>query len=206
MTERVGLLTEMMAIPRSSGIAISYGLFYRDGPISPSVDLGKMTVLQYQHAHAFGMCMASADQFITTFAAPGEVATVVAEDVPEMRNSLQDAAQRLRSGSIRIQDALVSQQLGGETVSNQHTIDLRIRRVVDDIHFTPKASAPLLWTADAVAFGLRRYYSRQSFGLEFGKAVIGPDIGPAERNRDCACGYLCHEAPPGYYANPFPGV
>ena len=203
--ERLALLTEMMAIPRASGIALAYGLFYRDGEIDPSIDLGNMTAVQYQHTQAFGACMASADQFITSFAAPNEVATVVAEDIPEMRRSLQDAALRLRAGMMSIQNAVVTQQIAGAVSKNEHTVNLRIRNMVDEVHFTSKAGAPFLWVADAVAFGFRRYLSNQTFGLDFAKAIIGPDIGLWQRSRDCACGYLCQERPPGPGANPFSG-
>jgi hypothetical protein len=203
--ERVALLLEMMTIPRVSGIALSYGLFYRDGEIDPNVNLEDMAPEEYQHIQAFGACMASADQFITSFAAPAEIATVVAEDIPPMRKRLRDAALRLRSGSMSIQNALVTQQVAGEVSSNKHAVNLRIRRVVDDVHFASKVSAPFLWVADAVAFGLRRYFSNQTFGLDFAKAIMGPDTEPPERNRDCACGYMCHERPPGGNGNPFPG-
>ena len=59
------------------------------------------------------------------------------------------------------------------------------------IHFTPKASAPLLQVADAVAFGLRRYFSEESEGVDFGKAVMGEDMNLLKRTKDCESGILC---------------
>jgi hypothetical protein len=90
MEERKQFLMRMMSVPRSCGIAIAYGVFYRDGDIDPKVNLAGLTPAQYQHIRAFGSCIASADDYIRAFAAPGEVATIVAEDIPELRERLED--------------------------------------------------------------------------------------------------------------------
>jgi hypothetical protein len=195
MEDRKAFLMAMMAVPRACGIAISYGIFYRDGQIDPKTNLDGMTAVQYQHAHAFGSCMACADEYISKFAAPEEVATIVAEDIPEMRKRLEQTVRHLRMGIMRIQNALVTYDVAGKSTQQKQPVNLRVRKVIHNIHFTPKDSAHLLWATDAVAFGLRRYYSNQSQGLDFGRAVIGPDIGPPARNLDCACGYLCCETP-----------
>ncbi len=205
MEERKAFLMAMMEVPRACGVPISYGVIYRDGKINPEADLDGMTPSQYQHAHAFGLCMASADEYVTNFAGPKEMATIVAEDVPEMRKRLEQSVLRLRVGTIVVRKALVTHEVGDgsarTSTKNEQSINLRIRRVVHSIHFAPKESAHLLWAADAVAFGLRRYFSKQSHGLDFGKAVIGPDVGPAERNLDCAGGFFCRERPDA--AEPF---
>jgi hypothetical protein len=142
MEERKLFLMQMMAVPRACGIAISYGLFYRDGKVAG--DLGEMTLVQHQHAHAFGSCMASADEYIRKFAAPEEVATVVAEDIPEMRKNLERAMLRLRAGSVSIPNARITQEIVNEPPTrSEQTINLRIRRVIHGIHFTPKYTAHL---------------------------------------------------------------
>jgi hypothetical protein len=197
MNDRLAFLKRMMSIPRESGLPIA-GLFYRDGVIDPRFHLAvlKMTREQYQHAHAFGSCMASADEYINTFAAPNEVPAIVAEDIPEMRSKLKEATARLRTGVVTLKNTRVTQQIKGDVVTGQRMVAMQIRRVIDDVHFAPKESAMILWLADAVAFGLRRYNANQSFGLDFAKAIIGPDIEPIKRVMDCAAGYMCSESPP----------
>jgi hypothetical protein len=197
MNGRVEFLKRMMSIPRESGLPIAYGLFYRDGTLNPDVNLTelKMTREQYQHVHAFEACMASADEYVNTFAAQNEVAAIVAEDIPEMRQRLKEATTQLRTGGLTV-NARVTNQVQGTTVSSQRKVAMKIRRVIDDIHFAPKDSALILWLADAVAFGLRRHYAEQYLGVEFAKAIIGPGFDPIVREKDCACGYMCAERPP----------
>lgn len=204
MEDRFAFLKRMMSIPRESGLPLAYGLFYRDGTINPDVNLTelKMTREQYQHVHAFEACMASADEYINTFAAPNEVAAIVAEDIPEMRTRLKEATARLRTGGLTV-NALVTNQVQGRTVSSQRKVAMQIRRVVDDIHFAPKDSALILWLADAVAYGLRRHYANLPLGVDFAKAIIGPGLDPVVREKDCACGYMCSETPPAF---PFVGL
>lgn len=201
MEDRFAFLKKMMGIPRDSGLAIAYGLFYRDGSVTSEANLTtlKMTREQYQHAYAFGMCMASADDYISTFAAPNEVAAIVAEDIPEMRRNLKDATTRLRTGTVSIHNSLITQQVvGQQPASKLLTLQMRIRRVVDDIHFAPKESAVILWLADAVAYGLRRYHANQSLGIDFAKAIVGPEFQPVARTKHCACGYMCNERPQAF--------
>jgi hypothetical protein len=154
-----------------------------------------MTTEQMQHAHAFTVCMAMADQYIRDCAPENELATVVAEDIPEMRDNLKRAVSPVRSGVLTLNNArLYMRELSNSGFNDGARLDLGVRRVVDDIHFTPKDGAPLLQVADAVAFGFRRYYSLQSHGLTFAEAIKGVGIGPPQRNRDCECGYLCQDA------------
>lgn len=196
MEHRLAFLKRIMAIPRDAGLAIAYGLFYRDGLVSSDANLTtlKMNREQYQHAYAFGMCMASADDYINTYAGSNEVSAIVAEDIPEMRMNLKDATTRLRTGSVSIRNSLITQQvLGQPTVSKILTLQMQIRRVIDDIHFAPKESAVILWLADAVAYGLRRYYANLPLGMDFARAIIGPELEPATRTKHCACGFMCSE-------------
>jgi hypothetical protein len=200
---RLEFLKRMMSIPRESGLPITYGMFYRDGTINPDVNLTelKMTREQYQHVHAFEACMASADDYINTYAAVNEISVIVAEDIPEMRQRLREATIQLRTGGLTIKKALVTRQVQGKTVSTSaRPAAMQIRRVVDDIHFSPKVSALILWVADAVAYGLRRYYATLPFGVDFAQAIMGPTFDPIAREKDCAAGYMCNDPPT---ENPF---
>jgi hypothetical protein len=199
MDGRLEFLKRMMGIPRESGLAIAYGAFFRDGAINPDVNLTELKLRpeQYQHMHAFEACMASADDYIRNFAASNELAAIVAEDIPEMRKRLREATIQLRTGRLMINSAIVTNALQGKAVSTQQRpVALQIRRVIDDIHFAPKDGAMILWLADAVAYGLRRHYAELPLGLDLAKAIIGPSFDPFVRQKDCAAGYMCHEAPP----------
>ena len=179
--ERKAFLMAMMRIPRASGIALSYGIFYRDGDVKDEYQALGMTREQYQHAESFAACMCAADEYVCKYAGKEELATVVAEDIPEMRDQLRNAAERMRIGSSVLSNARIEVTNRGKVESVTRDATFKIRRIVDAIHFTPKASAPLLQVADAVAFGLRRYFSEESEGVDFGKAVIGEDMNLLKR-------------------------
>ena len=99
--------------------------------------------------------------------------------LPNFCPKIEEATQRLRDGHLIFPSLLVTEGLGGVPFKQQHQpVTLTVSRVVNNIHFAPKYSSKLLWVADAVAFGYRRYYSEQSHGLDFGRAIAGPALVP----------------------------
>jgi hypothetical protein len=51
--------------------------------------------------------------------------------------------------------------------------DLRATRIRNTIHWVDKQDDPMVQIADACAYGLRRYFARQSFGEDFSTAIVG---------------------------------
>src|SRR6266487_1457816 len=80
--DRLAFLDAMMSLPRRLNFPLSFGLVRRnapDGKTWPS-----MSLAQSHHVMAFGFCLSRADKHIREHCGLNEVATVVAEDVPEM--------------------------------------------------------------------------------------------------------------------------
>jgi hypothetical protein len=103
LTDRLDLLYQMMSVPHRIGMTISIGMHWRDAtPWEQTIDFketyGKwgLTHPEIDHFNAFRMCMAVADRAIRRYAGPREVATVVAEDHPTMKQHLKKIPRLLR--------------------------------------------------------------------------------------------------------------
>lgn len=175
MADRLALLKTMMALPRRLKIPITMSMVRRSAPFDAHVNT-PMSRSQFQHFMAFAGCMASADRYIRNYADPSEVAAVVAEDVPEMRQFLALAPSILRDKPITVGPEYLQRtakeiELGHLTQSG----DIRVSRIRSNIHFVSKGDK-LLLLADACAFGFRRFLSEQSFGDDFVSAILGSPL------------------------------
>jgi hypothetical protein len=175
MADRLALLHSMMRLPRRLGIAISLGMVRRDSP-SPqeALDHLRLDPVRYQHLMAFMYCIAAADRYIRDYADLREVATVVAEDVPNMRFYLRQVPKALRDHPIVLFPGMLTPTAAEKAAGYiRQTGDFRVSRIRQAIHFANKQEEPLLQLADACAFGLRRYFAEQSMGKEFVRSILG---------------------------------
>lgn len=184
---RLSFLKEVMGLARNLDLPISLGMVRRSAETPPDPELSHA---QLQHKLAFGMCVSSADNYLTDYTPENEVATVVAEDVTEMRGQLRSIIQKFRKEQIELSSPkhhLLTKKEREINRLTQAPIDFNIKRIVHAVHFTSKEDDPLLQIADACAFGFRRYFAEQSFGEDFLKAILGGPLvkedwaGPASR-------------------------
>jgi Protein of unknown function (DUF3800) len=178
--DRKKFLCEMMSIPQKADIAIAYAAVRRDGPpVTGRGVLAELPKEKMQHTVAFGICMGMADYFIRERRAPNEIATVVAEDVHDMRELLRNSVATFRTSPFNIPEDVMPHLAG--SVSQILTIDRRIRveRVIDTVHFAAKNEAYLLQLADACAFGLRIFFADESEGSDFIEPIGGWNVNTA---------------------------
>src|SRR5262249_45473830 len=143
LTDRLAFLKAMMALPRRIGIPICMGMVRRE---CQALNIAGMTVGQSHHFQGFWNCVACEDKFIRDHAGLREVATVVAEDVPEMRKYLRTIPKMLRNnphvmppgGNLR---PTLREQAQGYI---QQEGDFRVTRIRDTVHFVEKEDDPLL--------------------------------------------------------------
>jgi hypothetical protein len=166
--DRLAFLYDVMSIPKRLNIPLVLSIAHRNAsyPLAIPESLPKE---QFQHAAAFMFCMAKADAYLKRRAEQNEVATIIAEDVPRWRRFLR-ALLPLARDRANFPDAFILKK--GEKL-NAIEAHWNISRIIDTIHFTEKAHAPLLQLADACAYGFRRYFSKQSHGEDFAKAISG---------------------------------
>lgn len=184
LTDRLQLLRSMMSIPRQIGMAVSVSAMWRKAVNHDrSLKLTGLTQSQFEHLLAFQNCIVSSDRSIRNNAGPREVATVVAEKVPEMERFLKGVPKYLRNdpyylpqGSFRWTPSEVD--AGFSTQSG----DYRVTRIRNSVHFVEKAEDPLVQIADACAYGFRRYFAGEKFGQDFADSILGSH----ERLRDFA--------------------
>lgn len=175
LTDRLELLYAMMAIPRKIGMGICLGTHWRGSvDFSDSYLKAGMSPAQADHFAAFHLCIGVADRNIRKHCGPREVATVVAEDVPDMRKYLKIVPRVLRDNPINL-----PQEFMRETVSDQEAGyilqkgEIRVSRIRNSVHFVDKAEDPLVQVADACAYGFRRFFAKEKFGVEFARAILG---------------------------------
>jgi hypothetical protein len=177
VSARRDFLLTMMSLPRRLDIPVAMAMVRRN---AEDVEPGKVPMRkeQFQHLIAFGSCIEQADDYIRKYGTENEVATVVAEDVPEMRSWLKKAISGMRaSGGWTLkpehQRPTQSQLDRNELPGNKW---VGINRVVDVVHFIGKTEGPLLQVADACAFGFRRYFAELDFGEQCVRAILGVDL------------------------------
>jgi hypothetical protein len=172
--DRKFLLQAMMSIPRILGLALAIGACRSDTDMPPEV-LNRITSTQAQHAIAFQECIARADSWIDKYAEANEVATVIAEDVPQSKKLLRHVAKWLQDVGYGIprKDVRLEYPVSKPLINIDEFRKRKVCRIRLPIHFVDKSDEPLLQIADACAFGFRRFLARQKFGDEFVHTIIG---------------------------------
>lgn len=175
LEDRKQLLCAMMSIPRRLNLPIALGACLRTTEMPPELLKSRgITLVQAQHGIAFQECVARADSWINKYARHNEVATVIAEDVPESKRLLRRMTKHLLAGyTIPQQDIQLTQPLPHPLLTLDEFRKRKISRIRLPIHFVEKQDEPLLQVADACAFGFRRFLSEQPHGLDFVEAILG---------------------------------
>lgn len=177
LTDRLNLLYDMMSIPRRIGMAICLAAQWR-GAVDFTESYGALGLRpdQSDHLAAFNLCVCVADRNIRRHAGPRELATIVAEDHPEMRRFLKAAPKILKTNPISLpQDMLRRTALDDEAGYIKQSGDLRVTRIRNSVHFVAKDDDPLVQIADACAYGFRRYFAQEKFGNEFARSILGDE-------------------------------
>lgn len=175
ITDRLRLLDQMMSVPRRIGISICVSVQWRN-----AVDWGDsasglgLSASQFDHVMAFNNCIAVCDRNIRRHAGAREVATVVAEDIPEMRRFLKIAPRLLRENPMHLAPEHLRETTGDQEAGySQQSGELRVTRIRNSVHFVEKAEDPLVQVADACAYGFRRFFAGEKFGVEFVRSIVG---------------------------------
>lgn len=175
ITDRLRLLAHMMSVPKKIGLSICISVQWRnavDWGDTPS-GLG-LSASQFDHLMAFNKCIGVCDRNIRQHAGPREVASVVAEDIPEMRRFLRNAPRLLRETPMHLGPADLRETIADrEAGYSRQCGELRVTRIRNSVHFVAKAEDPLVQVADACAYGLRRFFAKEKFGVEFARSIVG---------------------------------
>lgn len=171
--DRFRFLCSMMKIPRQLNIPIALGISnrYFSKIITPS----KISHEEIDHLMAFIICVSQVERYIKKYADVNEIATIVAEDIPKIRRLLRSLFHSIKDIPI-IFAANQLYQAGNLFGGPKHAKEISISRIIDTVHFTEKAYAPLLQLADACAYGFRRYFSKQKYGEDFIRSILGKTL------------------------------
>jgi len=179
MSDRLHLLKLVMSIPRRLGMGISFATVLR-GSIDWGEDLlkqSKLTSVEMDHAMALGQCLGAADRAIRDYGRPREVATVVAEELPNglIMKKFKQIPLNLRKGFMfSPPTSPLTQEEKDLGYRTQAGDIIRVRRIRNSVHFVAKDEDPLVQIADACAFGIRRYLNKNDeHGHQFARAIFG---------------------------------
>lgn len=173
LTSRIKLLTDIMSIPRRLEIPISAGLCWKNAKVETTHRLAKN---EMQHIFAFNYCIAKADQWIRDFGKPNEIGLVIAED-HDLKRYLGQVPRILREKPYTFSPKnLTWRQTDIEQGFNSQTASVRVNRIRDTVHFVQKDQEILVWIADAIAYGLKRFFNQLQFGNKFSEAICGEQI------------------------------
>jgi hypothetical protein len=168
----------MMSVPRELNLTLAIGVCLRTTQLPmDGLQRRKISLAQAHHGIAFQECIARADSWIEKYARYNEVATIIAEDVPDSKKLLRHLARYLLKPGYTIpkEDVRLVQH-GSEPLIDINEFRIRrISRIRMPPHFVEKQDEPLLQIADACAFGLRRFLSEQSHGNDFARAIFGSE-------------------------------
>lgn len=175
VSDRVSFIGAMAAVPQTLRAAISMAIYRRDFNY-PLVSGARMNSWDLEHLLAFRRCLCRADKYVRDWAKLDEVATVVAEDVPEKRKFFKKTL-RLQLPNRPFDEKLVVQTVAEKkAVKIFQTSAGPIERIIDTVHFVDKADAPLIPIADACAFSFRRYFAQQANGENLVASMLGTSL------------------------------
>jgi hypothetical protein len=158
--DRLKLIADFASIPLRLGLTIALGKVRRDSDdtdVLSQMGLDRQfSLAQWHHLMAFVLCIQKVDGYLRERCAEDEIATLIAEDVPDMRRHLCTMFDIVkRQYAPLAAPGLVSGRL-----------HQGVSRIQDSINFAEKTQAPLLQVADACAFSFRRFFAGQSHGEE----------------------------------------
>lgn len=136
-------------------------------------------------AIAFSMCAVAAERFMKQHAAPGELATMHAEQNPDTEKMIRLARKSL-GGKMRHNLAIF--------FSKEAQKHLPITRIIDEISFHKKDDAFLLQLADATAFMLRFVLEQRNDCDDLFTAFFGNNSQAAANMQE----KMCHSGGAGY--------
>jgi Protein of unknown function (DUF3800) len=142
------ILRRILSVPRKFGLGVVYGYMRKGG----MANLSEKEQAARRHELSFGLCLSDACEFIKR-QFPGEIATVVAEDCPEMRERIRNVPHAM------------AQHESERFRNNPFEV------MVDAVHFTAKDESAMLQIADACAFALQRYLAEKKHGAELLNAI-----------------------------------
>jgi len=172
------LMKAMASLPRRLHVPISYGMVRRsttrETVESTASQRRKLKPHEFDHFMAFVYCIAAADKYLRKNTGDNEVATLVAENVDNMKHALKLVPGFLKNHPYTMEPEDLRHDVSDitkEQIKNGELIT--VNKIVDGVHFAEKADAPLLQVADACAFVLRRWIARESRGEELVQEMLG---------------------------------
>jgi hypothetical protein len=151
---RMQIIKDVLQIRSGLGFSVCLGYSFRES----SKESDTKEAAHFRHVLSYCNCLIGCEEFMRRFA-QDEVATVVAEDIPEKRRAIKETHSRIVAPNTDFPALRES---------------LPIRHIVDDVHFADPKRSSLLQFADAYAFSFRRILAGYGYAEGLAQAIEGP--------------------------------
>jgi hypothetical protein len=155
LEKRLEILDDLAQIPRKLGLPIFYGstnrLEIRSAlPSLTGTPIRQDVLERAVHAHSFLHFIVQLETFMRANY-PNEVAILIAEDRPEVRNTVKFTHGVFRGRGLK------QAQAGFDAIKNKLLGQLMpLETIVETVHFVQKRESSLLQIADLCAFAIKR--------------------------------------------------
>jgi hypothetical protein len=150
LDKRQSLLTDICRIPAIFDLPVVFGPVLKNQMSWGDVKVGSARLEASNYGLAFGLCALSVEYVLKTKCDKNEIAHLIVEDVPNMR-------QYATSGYQILSDPSHDWSHSPESLPH-----VPLRRIVEHPQFAPKSGSALLQIADAMAFVLGRRINGRS--------------------------------------------
>jgi hypothetical protein len=175
--ERLKILEDLSELPSKLRLPIACGFINKLAP-DGAEQLTRAELLRNHYAMAFGLCLLAVEKYMREHAAPSELANVIAEDIPEVKEDAKEI-QRIFSN----EDEFMRRFSPIRSVM----LEIPLGRVVGTVHYAAKDEEPLLQIADTCGYVLSRWLNGWKFGEQYYR-VLAKD-NPPRINDDTTGGH-----------------
>lgn len=158
------ILDRLVELPAIYDLPVVHGSTARSEGQTKFVDFTSMSAkkrLEVQYALAFVLCALTADWWMRKYAFSRGVAMIIAEDHPEVKESLR-----------QMQAFCHNPSLAGNLIPGWEA-HLPFRKIIETVHYAPKKASALLQLADVCTFVIKRKLMSQRTTLPEGDRFYG---------------------------------
>jgi hypothetical protein len=166
---RYAYMRRVMQLPGRFHVPLCMGVVRR----GKAVSLGQIEDLrpfEIDHLHAFILAMSWADKFLRQYCGD-EMAQVIADE-HDLKKVLRAHIKRTRQSPLRLHTKVRGMYEQNTTARIEVNT---VQRVVEEVHFAESAASPILQIADACAYGIRRFFAKESYGESYLEEILGKE-------------------------------
>ena len=166
-TGRLALLHSMMRIPMVMQLPIIWAAGQNAPTVAPEF-LVHVSKAEFIHIVTFLSCIGTFNQYLT---GANETGMVIVENVIPVQTRLNYAFHMMKTKPFTM--AVDYSDTRHVPELSPTTLEFNNARIKDNPYFLPKDASPLMYLADACAFGVRSFLSGAKHSDDYGRIIFG---------------------------------